>query len=171
MLGTANKMSLLISALLRLITIFFALFVAILAAGLMFGYALASGLVPEIIIEGQNSNDVEYIILTVAAIGLGAMASFNLAGLLGIPLIISILATEMMRWQSMTVHLVLGGLVALFVMFTQLPENVTPQEGTIIVTLAAGFIAAFFYWLIAGRNAGNWMGPITEKPQPPKISE
>jgi len=154
-------MSLLVSAFVRLIPIFFALFVALIAAGLLFGFGLASGLFPEMMTDGNSGaghdEGFEFFILAIATVGFGAIASFQLAGVLGIPLIIAILATELMRWQGMVVHLVLGGLVALFVMFTQLPAEVTPKEGTIIVTLAAGFIAAFFYWLIAGRNAGNWL--------------
>ena len=156
-----NRMNLLVSAFVRLVTIVFALFVAIFAAGLLFGFGIASGLAPEVFQvttpDRASNEEIEYTILAVATIGFGALASFNLAGLLGIPALIAILATELMRWQGMTVQLVLGGLVALFVMFTQLPEGVTPREGTIIVTLAAGFIAAFFYWLIAGRSAGNWL--------------
>lgn len=152
-------MSFLISALLRLVTIFFALFVAIFAAGLLFAYGLSSGFTPEIIVDGNNAADLEYTILTIAFVGIGALATFNIAGLLGMPLLVVILATELMHWRGMVVHLVLGGFVAMFVMITQLPADVTPREGTIIVTLAAGFIAAFFYWLIAGRNAGKWMHP------------
>lgn len=159
-------MSLLVSAFVRLLTILVALGIALLAAGLLFGFGLASGIYPDVTVDGRETaegGDVEYAILAIAAIGFGAIASFELAGLVGIPLILVILATELMRWRGLVTHLVLGGVVALFAMVTHLPEGVTPKEGTIIVTLAAGFIAAFFYWLVAGRSAGKWLGP--EKPR------
>ena len=156
-----------VSALVRLITIFFALILALLAAGLLIGYGAASGLVPELVIEGsdpEQSENFEYLVLTIATVGIGALASFQLAGLVGIPLLLVILATEMMRWRGMVTHLLLGGVVALFAMFTSLPEGVAPKEGTVIVTLAAGFIAAFVYWLVAGRSAGKWMGEDKREP-------
>ena len=101
-------MNLLVSALVRLITIFFALVFAFLAAGLLIGYGAASGLVPGLLIESESAQvrqDVETLILTIATIGIGALASFQLAGLVGIPLIVVILMTELMRWQGMIIHL------------------------------------------------------------------
>ena len=35
----------------------------------------------------------------------------------------------------------------------------TPEQD-IIITLAAGFVAGFTYWLIAGRSAGNWRNQV-----------
>ena len=31
-------------------------------------------------------------------------------------------------------------------------------DGVSLVLLSAGFVGAFFYWLIAGRGAGGWRG-------------
>lgn len=163
-------MNLVLSLIWRLIVISFALLIALLAAGFLIGFGLSSGIVTEFIGADPNSffndPDVEFAILTVAAFGIGLVASVELAGVAMIPVFLGILVTEMARWQGMVVQLVIGGVCGIFILLSELPANVTPQEGTIIVTLAASFVAAFFYWLIAGRGAGNWqqyLGSIGEQ--------
>jgi len=42
-----------------------------------------------------------------------------------------------------------------------LAPTTQPPQQDIIITLAAGFVAGFTYWLIAGRSAGNWRSQIT----------
>jgi len=163
-------MNLILSLIWRLIVIAFALLVAIFAAGLLIGFGLSSGLVTEFIgtdpISFFNDPDVEFAILTVAAFGIGLVASVELAGVAMIPVLLAILIAEMARWQGMVTHLVLGAVCGMFILLNELPSDVSPQEGTIIVTLAASFVAAFFYWLIAGRGSGNWqkyLGSISEE--------
>lgn len=153
----------------RLFVIGFALLVAVLAGSLFVGFGLASGLLPEIAAADGGSflgdPGLERTVIAAASAVLGLLASFELAGIAALPVTIAIAISELMRWQSMTVHLVLGGLCALFVMFSALalPTGAAPANGTVIVSLAAGFITAFFYWLIAGRNAGEWLSPLSEK--------
>lgn len=152
----------------RLVVIGFALVIALLAGSVFVGFGLASGMFPELVSTdgaGLFGEEADRTILAVASFVFGAIASFQLAGLALLPVTIAVAISELMRWQSMTVHLVLGGLCALFVMFSALalPAGQIPANGTVIVSLAAGFVAAFFYWLIAGRNAGEWLSPLGEE--------
>ena len=153
----------LLSALGRFIVICFALLIALVAGSMFIGYGLASGLFPELASAENgsvfNDPDTDFAILTIITIGLGLVASFQLAGLALLPVTIAIAVTEMMHWQSMTVHMVLGGICALFTLFSilALPTGQMPANGTVIVSLATGFVSAFFYWLVAGRSAGNWL--------------
>ncbi|MDJ0612055.1 MAG: hypothetical protein QNJ29_00155 [Rhizobiaceae bacterium] len=153
----------------RLFVIGFALLLALLAGSLFIGFGLVSGMFPELAntVDGTSvfSPDTDRTILAVASFVVGTIASFQLAGLATLPVTIAIAISELMRWQSMTVHLVLGGLCALFVMFSALalPQGAMPANGTVIVSLASGFVAAFFYWLIAGRNSGEWLSALGEE--------
>lgn len=153
----------------RLFVIGFALIIALLAGSLFIGFGLASGMFPEFAAaDGStflNNPELERTVIAAASAVLGLMASYQLAGLAALPVTIAIAISELMRWQGMTVHLILGGLCALFVMFSllALPAGQMPENGTVIVSLAAGFVAAFFYWLIAGRNAGEWLSPLSKQ--------
>lgn len=160
----ANFMGFFFKTLGRLIVICFALLIAMIAGSLFVGYGLASGVFPEIaasapegLLEEEN---VEFAILAVLAIGISLFASLQLAGLVLLPVTIVIAVCELMRWQSMVAYLLLGGLCALFALFSVgiMPQGNLPSQGTLIVVLATGFVSAFFYWLIAGRSAGNWLG-------------
>ena len=153
-------MSLILSILGRLIVICFGLFVALLAAAMIMSYGISSGLFAQFFgaetFEAIDETEWGYAVLLIATVGIGFVTSFQLASLALLPIIVAIAATEMMRWNGMVTHLILGGVSALFVVFTQLPEETIPSEGTLIVTLAMGFVGGFFYWLIAGRGAGGW---------------
>ncbi len=159
-------MKLLLFVIGRLIVIAFALAISVLAASLFIGYGLASGMLAEILgQEGHEKimqSEAGETILGIATFVAAVLTSTHIAGLTLLPVTIAIAATEMMRWQSMSLHLVLGGLCALFVLFSALalPTGQMPANGTVVVTLAAGFVAAFFYWLIAGRNSGEWWSAI-----------
>lgn len=154
------SMSLILSVLWRLIVITFALFVALLGAAMILSYGISSGLFVEFFgadsFEAIDETEWGYAVLLIATVGIGFFTSFQLASLALLPIIVAIATTEMMRWNGMVTHLVLGGVSSLFVVFTQLPQGTTPSEGTLIVTLAMGFVGGFFYWLIAGRGAGKW---------------
>ena len=153
-------MSLILSLIWRLIVISFALLVALFAASMILAFGISSGIFAEFLgaenYAALDETEWGYTVLTIATIGIGFVSSFKLAGLALLPVIIAIAITEMMRWQGIVAHLLLGGISALFVVFTQLPQGTTPSEGTMIATLAMGFVGGFFYWLIAGRSAGIW---------------
>ena len=160
-------MAIVLSLIWRVIVIFFALFVALLASGMLIGFGLATGLFAELAAGSElplfNDEQVQNTAFTIATFGFGLVASFQLAGLANIPVFLCVLVTELARWQNLALYFVLGGFCALFVLFAQLPDETTPKEGTIIVTLAAGFAASFFYWLIAGRAAGNWLDTFNQQ--------
>lgn len=165
-------MSLVLSIVWRLIVISFALFLALLAAAMILAYGISSGLFVEVFgpdtFEAIDETEWGYGVLLVAMIGIGFVTSFQLASIALLPVIVVIAITEMMRWTGIVTHLILAGISALFVVFTQLPPGTTPGEGTLIVTLAMGFVGGFFYWLIAGRGAGNWQDKISELPKTEK---
>ena len=153
----------------RLIVVFIGLMLALFAASLFLAIGLVTGLFPELFADGvetlvENPSEGRSIAAAIA-FALSFISSLQLAGLALLPVTIAIAAAEAMRWQGMITHLVLGGLVALFAMFThlQLPEGKMPADGTVIVTLATGFVGAFFYWLIAGRGSGNWLPRSTQE--------
>lgn len=153
----------------RLFVIVFALIIALFAGSMFIGFGLASGMFPELANSANGTSifdpQTDQTILAVATLVLGTLASFQLVGLAVLPVTIAIAISELMRWQGMTVHMVLGGLCALFVMFSalSLPDGELPANGTVIVSLAAGFVASFIYWLIAGRNAGEWLSALGEQ--------
>ena len=156
-------MKLLGNLIVRLIAIFIGLLIALLAASLFLAFGLVTGLLPELFSDGigalaENPGDGRSIFAAIAFV-ISFITSLKLAGFALLPVTIAIAIAEAMRWQGMVTHLLLGGLVSLFAMFThlQLPDGQMPADGTVIVTLAIGFIGAFFYWLIAGRGSGNWL--------------
>ena len=153
----------------RLFVIGFALIIALFAGSLFIGFGLASGMFPELLSTENGSvffdAETDQKILAGISFVFGIIASFQLVGLAVVPVTVAIAVSELMLWRSMTVHLVLGGICALFVMFSVLglPAGQMPSNGTVTVSLAAGFVSAFFYWLIAGRNAGEWLGALGKK--------
>lgn len=66
------------------------------------------------------------------------------------------LVTEGLAWRSLFVHLLGGGAIALYLFLVANNTTDQPPQQDIIITLAAGFVAGFIYWLVAGRSAGNW---------------
>ena len=153
----------------RLFVIAFALLIALIAGSVFIGFGLASGISTELLTEFNateiRNSEVSEWIFTIATIILGLVASYYVIGVAALPVTIAIAITELMRWRGLITQLVLGGLCALFSMFAilALPEGQMPANGTVIVSLAAGFVAAFFYWLIAGRNAGEWLSALGEQ--------
>ena len=160
---------------LRLVVIAFGLLLAMFAAGIFISIGMFSGWFRDFLMEvhGPYGGPDDG---TVAAFFIGAVGiftSFQVMAAAFLPSAIAIAIAELMRWTGLTINLVLGGLVALFTGVTMFAfpgrgphgdpyaaEQAVaglPSEGTLIVLLATGFVAAFVYWLIAGRSAGKWM--------------
>jgi len=141
-------MSLILSLIGRLIVIFWAAVVALMAGSFFIGFVLTSGVLQEL--SGVDTSAIFYDQRTARTItsGLsvlfGLFTSVHILGFAGLPITLAVAITEMMRWQSVVIHLILGGLCALFVLFTaiELPPRVQYSNGTIIITLASGFVAA-----------------------------
>ncbi len=160
----------------RLVVILFGILVAMLAAGMFLSFGLFAGVFTDFFSELQlflseefvhNPNHAPYgepvdtsPIVTLLVVVIGFFTSFHVMSLATLPTTIAIAIAELMRWHSLTVNLVLGGMVALFtgVSLHGSTRDGLPSEGTLVVLLATGFIAGFFYWMIAGRSAGKWLG-------------
>lgn len=123
-------------------------------------------------------------------VGLGATAGFALVsasvigGLALAPALAGVLVTELFRLTGLVTHLAIGGAIggalwlagsgfgdmATEVMATGETVGSTGAGGGLVpgttVALAAGFLAGFAYWLLAGRQAGCWRRarPATEAP-------
>ncbi len=154
----------------RLVAIAFGLVMALLAAGVFLSIGLFGGFFEDffrelnLVSEGDDSAIGSVIALIVLAFGFIASLQFSSAALL--PATIGIAMAELMRWQGMVAHLVLGGLVGLFtgISIFSIEHSDLPSDGTLIVLLATGFVGGFFYWLFAGRGSGNWQPKVPEKP-------
>jgi phosphotransferase system glucose/maltose/N-acetylglucosamine-specific IIC component len=143
----------------RIIVIFFALLVAIVAAGIV----LAIGIVAPDWGVG-DSDPVErvsfFIVSFFATSFVGAVAI--------LPALVVVLITEAARLRNFLYYGVGGALVGLASYYgsdisVQLENttDVTPVGNTLQLAAAAGIIGGIVYWLIAGRNAGRWREPRT----------
>lgn len=147
----------------RLIAIIFGVSLAIFAASIFISFGMFTGMFE------QFFNDVEYVletdigdtdpIVALLVIGAGFFSSFKIVSLAIIPIFLAISLAEGMRWQGLTINLVMGGMVSLFAGITAIPSATggLPSDGTMVILLATGFIGGFVYWLIAGRSAGLWL--------------
>lgn len=152
----------------RLMVIFFGLFVALIASSIFLSFGLFSGSFTDLFSELNLAfNPDPYAdqidtsgLVSFLLVLIGFISSFYVASIAALPVFLSITIAEIMRWQSMTINLILGGGVGLFTglsVFT-LENDGLPSDGTLVVLLSTGFIGGFAYWLIAGRSAGNWLG-------------
>lgn len=153
----------------RLIAILFGVSLAIFAASIFISFGMFTGMFE------QFFTDVEYVletdigdtdpIIALLVIGAGFFSSFKIVSLAIIPIFLAICLAEGMRWQSLTINLVMGGIVSLFAGITAIPSSTgtLPSDGTLVILLATGFIGGFVYWLIAGRSAGLWLTPHVDR--------
>ncbi|MBL1405159.1 MAG: hypothetical protein COC17_05335 [Hyphomicrobiales bacterium] len=147
----------------RLIAIIFGVSLAIFASSIFISFGMFTGMFE------QFFTDVEYVldtnigdtdpIVALLVIGAGFFSSFKIVSLAIIPIFLAISLAEGMRWQGLTINLVMGGVVSLFAGITAIPSATggLPSDGTLVILLATGFIGGFVYWLIAGRSAGLWL--------------
>ena len=152
----------------RLVAVFFGLFVAMLAASLFLSAGIFGGMASDFladlqwVIEGDPYLDPADTspLVTLLVVVIGFFTSFHVAGLAALPTLLAVGLAEFMRWRGMTINLVLGGMVALATglsVFSETGGAGLPSDGTLVVLLATGFVGGFFYWLIAGRSAGKWL--------------
>lgn len=92
---------------------------------------------------------------------IGIFAYISIVYAAAMPAAVYGLITEGLSWRSLTVHVLGGGAIALYLLLIVNNPTTQPPQQDIIITLAAGFVAGFTYWLIAGRSAGNWRSQIT----------
>jgi len=141
----------------RIIVIFFALILAIIAAGI----ALAIGIVaPDW--AGVDSDPFErvsfFIVSFFATSFVGAVAF--------LPALVVIVITEAAQLRNFLYYGVGGALVGLasyygsdISMRLENTTDVAPVANALQLAAAAGIIGGVVYWLVAGRNAGRWREP------------
>jgi hypothetical protein len=142
----------------RIFVTFFALVLAILAAGL----ALAIGvMVPDFVTV--TADPVEHF--TFFAVQFFATSFVGYAAF--VPALVLIAIAETFDLRSIFYYTIGGAAIGLFAYYgsnlSVALENTTdlpPVSFGLQLVAAAGIIGGFVYWLIAGRNAGRWKNPL-----------
>ncbi|MHC5655611.1 translation initiation factor IF-3 [Stappia sp. ICDLI1TA098] len=128
------------------IRIVFALVLAIVAAGFFIAFGLFRALDPATDPVGAG-----------AAFGFAIVGTSVIGGLAFTPAFVGILVSELFRLRGIVFHLAVGGAIGA-VMWT-MGDGARAGEAAargMLVPAAAGFVAGFVYWLVAGRQAGCW---------------
>ncbi len=86
------------------------------------------------------------VISLVAAMLVGAVA--------GIPSLIVIVLAEAFGWRSLILHLVVGAGIGFVAFLAGIGGEPPATDGELQLGAAAGAVAGFVYWAIAGRRAG-----------------
>lgn len=143
----------------RIVVIIFALFVAIVAAGI----TLAAGIVlPEW--QVMDSDPIERVTFFFAAF----FATTFVGAVAFLPAILAIVIAEAARLRNFLYYGVGGALVGLASYYgtdisvrLENTTDVTPVANALQLAAAAGIVGGLVYWLIAGRSAGRWREPQT----------
>jgi hypothetical protein len=125
-----------------IIVIPFAFIAASIAASMVL--VLSVGVEP---LASDTGGDFAAKLLVVGLIGamfVGAVA--------GIPALVVIVLAEAFSWRSLVLHLLVGAGVGFAVFLARIGN---PESSDLTAFGAAGAVAGFVYWLIAGRNAGG----------------
>ncbi len=130
----------------RLIWIVLSFIAAVVAAGLF----LAWGFFDPVFHTDDPVGNAVVIIY-------GVISGSLIGGVIFFPALVIITLAELFSWRSLVLHLALGGLIgaAAFAAGSYSPADAGLPSGW-TVAASAGFIAAFTYWLLAGRTAGHW---------------
>jgi hypothetical protein len=144
----------------RMFVIFFALLLAIFAAGL----ALAIGvMVPDVVtVTTDPVEHFTFFAVQFFATGFVGYAAF-------VPALVLIAIAETFDIRSIFYYAIGGAAIALFAYYgsnisvalentTDLPPVAFPLQ----LAAAAGIIGGFVYWLVAGRTAGRWKNPLAK---------
>jgi len=152
----------------RLLSVSFGFFLAIVAAGLFVSF----GFYNEIIAQSPSIERHEADLFALISIVSGFAATVSI-GVYSIGVVAILIAiAELMRWKGLVTNLVMGGVCAGFLAInhfdfsyqTSAASLPADNYGPLLVALSAGFIGGFVYWLIAGHRAGDWMGPTISVP-------
>jgi hypothetical protein len=87
------------------------------------------------------------VVSLVAAMVVGAIA--------GVPALIVIVLAEAFGWRSLILHLVIGAGIGFAAFLAGIGGEPPASRGELQLGAAAGAVAGFVYWLIAGRKAGT----------------
>lgn len=105
------------------------------------------------------SPDADREALGIASFLIGLVWSPVIASAALFPALLAVIAGEWLRLRSLTANVALGGAAAFFTYWlrTDIATAEMRTSGALVVVLALGFVGGFFYWLVAGRNAGRWL--------------
>lgn len=141
---------------LRSIVIAFAFLVSCMAAAFVVAYGLVAPELAEF--KGSPEFFVFFLFLGSAA---GIVTPFYVFA----PSFVAILIAEMFSLCSVLYYALAGALIGALAYFmtdiasrVQGTGTVAPITQELQWLTAAGIVAGFVYWLIAGRNAGKWKG-------------
>lgn len=140
----------------RIIVILFALWLATMAAGIVWSIGLLGAQWPAL--SGDPADRVVFW-------GAAFIASGITASLLFLPMLIAVILAEAFSVRSLLVHVF--GAVALVLLVYQgaglgrsgeesIDRPPPPISREFEIAAAAGAVFGLIYWLIAGRKAGRW---------------
>lgn len=140
----------------RIFVVFFALILAIVAAG----FALSVGIIgPDWFTGGGESDPVErfqFFVITFFTTSFVGAYSF-------VPALLLIVLSEAAKFRSFLYYGFAGAAIGLVAYFgsnigveLENTTDITPVRFPLQLAAAAGIIGGLVYWLIAGRSAGRW---------------
>ena len=142
------------SLLLRILMVMFALFVAIMAAGL----TIAAGMfVPEWgMMETDPLDRAMFFVVAFFATSFAGAVAF-------LPAFLAVIVAEAFNIRSFLYYGTAGAVIGLLGYLgsnisARLEETteITPVAHSLELAAAAGIVGGLVYWLLAGRNAGRW---------------
>lgn len=104
----------------------------------------------------QDAGTAQDPVAFAAMIGTGLVTASVLGGFAMIPGLIAIAVAELLSWRGVVYHVGAAGLIALGVWTLDPDAAATAIRPGTTIALAAGFLAGFVYWVIAGRTSGSW---------------
>ncbi|MES0812957.1 translation initiation factor IF-3 [Roseibium sp. SCPC15] len=91
-------------------------------------------------------------------VGTGLVGASVVGAAALVPAAVLITVAELVRLRGVIFHVAAGGGVAFLLWTLGGPAQVEGVRPGSSVALAAGFLAGFVYWLVAGRTSGAWLG-------------
>jgi hypothetical protein len=137
----------------RLFVIFFACLLASFAAGMVVTFAVAMPAWSQLDLGTMDQGPFELM----WAFGVIFISAYAL-----VPLLIVVVAAEAFSIRSVLFYAVAGALLGcvLYLQAAGWAAGTVNVQGfarrEIEIMVAAGIVAGFVYWLVAGRNAGLW---------------
>ncbi len=141
----------------RLTIIFIAYLAALIAGGLFFTLALAGALEP----RAPASPPEDWLTI----LPLAGVVTATAGSLAFMPFLGAMFASEYFSLRGFVVHLAAGALLGLAAIWLRDGAAITALDRPVIVSVAAGAVAGFVYWLLAGRNAGKTFARIVNGPE------
>ena len=86
----------------------------------------------------------------------GVIAAPVIGGLVALPALVAIVLAELLSWRSVLAYLVAGGVAGLsaYLLADNMAGAISDTDAQLSMT--AGIVGGFAYWLVAGRTAGGY---------------